>query len=257
MTVFFSDIRNFTNISEQLESTELVSLINEVLTPITNVIHHNQGTIDKYIGDAVMAFWGAPRVTENHATQAVKSALGVVEALATAQDEYREHKWPEIRIGVGLATGYMTVGNMGSAFRLSYTVMGDTVNLGSRLEGLTKNYGVDIIVTEATRDAAPDFLYRKLDLVRVKGKEEAIAIFEPIAELQAASESQRLEVERVEVALSAYRDQRWMEARELFTSLQEENPDSFLYQLYLDRIEQCELEPPPEDWDGVFIFTSK
>ena len=209
MTVFFSDIRNFTNISERLESTELVALINEVLTPITNAIHDNHGTIDKYIGDAVMAFWGAPRSLENHAPLAVKSALEVVQALADAQTNYRAKDWPEIRVGVGLSTGPMTVGNMGSEFRLSYTVMGDTVNLGSRLEGLTKNYGVDIIVSEATMAAAPGFLYRELDLVRVKGKEEAIAIYEPVGIIDAVSSAQCDEVKQVTAALAAYRGQQW------------------------------------------------
>src|SRR5690606_515513 len=128
------------------------------------------GTIDKYMGDAIMAFWGAPLADSLHASRAVKAGLEMVAGMTSLQEQFKAKGWPEIKIGVGLNTGEMTVGNMGSEFRMAYTVMGDAVNLGSRLEGLTKNYGVYIIVSEFTKEKAPEYLYRELDIVRVKGK---------------------------------------------------------------------------------------
>ena len=139
LTVLFSDIRDFTSISESMEAQDLSDMLNEYLTPMTEIIQDTRGTIDKYIGDAVMAFWGAPLRQENHALYAVQSAIKMVEALPAMNEEFRAKGWPEVRIGIGLNTGPMRVGDMGSDFRKAYTVMGDAVNLGARLEGQTKN----------------------------------------------------------------------------------------------------------------------
>ncbi len=152
--------------------------MNQFLTPLTQVIHNHKGTIDKYMGDAIMAFWGAPLRDERHGLHAVQAALDMIRALGEVQEDFKARGWPPIKIGVGLNSGVMSVGNMGSEFRMAYTVLGDAVNLGSRLEGLTKQYGVDIIVSETTKAAAPEYAYRELDRVRVKGKHEPVVIYE-------------------------------------------------------------------------------
>jgi adenylate cyclase len=170
MSVLFSDVRGFTTISESLEPKELTDYINAFLTPITKVIHDNRGTIDKYMGDAVMAFWGAPLQDEQHALHALNAAIGIVERMKSLREDFTRKQWPEIYVGVGVNTGIMNVGNKGSEFRVDYTILGDAVNLGSRLEGLTRVYGVDIITSEFTRHAVPEYEYRELDRVRVKGR---------------------------------------------------------------------------------------
>jgi len=159
MSVLFSDVRGFTTISESLEPKELTDYINAFLTPITKVIHDNRGTIDKYMGDAVMAFWGAPLEDDQHALHALNAAIDIVERMKILRKDFAEKQWPEIYVGVGINTGVMNVGNKGSEFRVDYTILGDAVNLGSRLEGLTKVYGVDIITSEYTKHAVPEFEY--------------------------------------------------------------------------------------------------
>ncbi len=178
LSVLFSDIRGFTSISENLDAVELSDLLNRFLTPMTEVVHHTHGTIDKYMGDAIMAFWGAPMLNTDHAVNAVKAALEMLEVLKKLNKELVEEGSEPLKIGIGVNTGPMCVGNMGSRFRRAYTVMGDAVNLGSRLEGLTKFYGVDLIVSEVTRQAADQYLYREIDLVRVKGKTRPVKIFD-------------------------------------------------------------------------------
>jgi adenylate cyclase len=257
MTVLFSDIRGFTTISEGLTPAQLSELMNAYLTPMTKIIHENRGTIDKYIGDAVMAFWGAPLENKNHAQHALKAAMEMLERLNAIRMEFIERGWPEIYIGVGLNTGMMSVGNMGSEFRLSYTVLGDAVNLGSRLEGLTKAYCVEIIVSETTKDAVPEFVYRELDIVKVKGKDKPIGIYEPIALEEEITDEELDEVKLSSEAISAYRKQDWLNAQLLFKELQEISPERLLYYIYLERIENFMNNPPPADWDGVFVHTSK
>ncbi len=258
MTVFFSDVRGFTTISEAMEDPQdLCDLINEILTPVTHVIHNNKGTIDKYIGDAIMAFWGAPVHTERHAYSAVKAGLEVIKSLAGINARFKLKNWPEVDLGIGLNTGAMVVGNMGSQFRIAYTVMGDTVNLGSRLEGLTKQYGVKMIVSESTLAAAPEFAYRELDRVRVKGKSRPITIYEPIAEWAETSAEQQTVLKLVHQALINYRQQLWNDSEILFQQLHDLFPDDKLYKIYLERIEHYRQNPPEESWDGAFTHTSK
>jgi adenylate cyclase len=258
MTVFFSDVRGFTTISEAMENPQdLCDLINEILTPVTQVIHNHKGTIDKYIGDAIMAFWGAPVHTEQHAYLAIKAGLDVIKSLKGINDSFKLKNWPEVDLGIGLNTGAMVVGNMGSQFRIAYTVMGDTVNLGSRLEGLTKQYGVKMIVSESTVEAAPEFAYRELDRVRVKGKNKPITIYEPIAELAEISPEQQTILDLVHQALSDYRHQRWDKSEATFYQLHELKPDDKLSKIYLERIEHYRETPPEDNWDGVFTHTSK
>jgi len=257
LTVLFSDVRGFTTISEGLDPTQLTELMNEFLTPMTQVIHQHRGTIDKYMGDAIMAFWGAPLHDAQHARNALLAALEMITRLESLQDRFKAKGWPPIKVGVGLNSGEMTVGNMGSKFRLAYTVMGDAVNLGSRLEGLTKEYGVQIIVSEFTRAAVPDFAFRELDCVRVKGKAKPVGIYEPIGPLDQCA-TDLLEVLALhDAALRAYRAQDWLLAGEKFTALQALDPQRDLYELYAKRIAYFQAHPPAADWDGTFTFTTK
>lgn len=256
MSVLFSDVRGFTTISEGLDATELTRMINEFLTPFTYAVQSHRGTIDKYMGDCVMAFWGAPLADEEHARHALLTAFDMLAAVETLDEPFEKKGWPAIRVGVGIASGEMNVGNMGSEFRIAYTVMGDTVNLGSRLEGLTKQYGVDIIVNDKTASLVPDFTFRELDLVRVKGKYEPVAIFEPLGPKAAISAEAAAELKLYVQALEAYRQQQWQLAFDSFQTLRERN-DALLYNVYLDRIERFMGEPPPDDWDGVFEHLSK
>lgn len=257
MTVLFSDVRGFTTISENIPPKELSILINEILTPITHVIHHNSGTIDKYIGDAVMAFWNAPITDKNHAFNAVKAALEFIPVLAQINIEFQKKNWPDIDIGIGVNTGVMSVGNMGSEFRMAYTVMGDAVNLGARLEGLTKQYGVRILVSEFTKQAAPEFSYLKLDIVKVKGKNEPVTIYEPLclaAEITADLEQQTMQFE---LAFEYYVNQCWDKAATILQNLIAHYPDKPLFQLYLDRVNEYANNPPGNNWDGTFTHKTK
>jgi len=256
MSVLFSDVRGFTTISEGLDAIELTRMMNEFLTPFTRAVQDHRGTIDKYMGDCVMAFWGAPLQDPEHARHALLTAFDMIAAVETLDEPFAKKGWPTIRVGVGIASGDMNVGNMGSEFRIAYTVMGDTVNLGSRLEGLTKQYGVDIIVNDRTAELVPDFAFRELDLVRVKGKMEPVAIFEPLGPSDQISADTAAELEQYDAALAAYRQKHWDSAETSFQKLKQRT-DSLLYNVYLDRIERFRQEPPAEDWDGVFAHMSK
>lgn len=256
MSVLFSDVRNFTTISEGLNATELTRLMNEFLTPFTGAIQAHRGTIDKYMGDAVMAFWGAPLADAEHARHALLAALDMLRVVRELDTPFGARGWPKIRVGVGIASGPMNVGNMGSEFRIAYTVMGDTVNLGSRLEGLTKQYGVDIIVSDLTARQVPEFAFRELDLVRVKGKTEPVAIFEPVGRRDQLPAARQQQLVRYETALTAYRDRQWDTAAAAFTTLRQQS-DDLLYNVYLNRISNFRQCPPPEDWDGVFDHQNK
>ena len=257
MTVLFSDVRGFTTISEGMDPKQLTQLMNALLTPMTRVIHKNRGTIDKYMGDAIMSFWGAPLADSEHARHALYAAMEMMDELKIMQAEFRQRGWPEVNIGIGLNTGNMNVGNMGSEFRMAYTVLGDAVNLGSRLEGLTKNYGVNIIVSETTRTEIPEFAFRELDLVRVKGKNEPVAIFEPIGHKNDLDKEVLSELTAYKQALLNFRAQSLDKAEVDFFNLNRDYPNRFLYQVYLDRIAFYRSEPPGDDWDGVFTHTSK
>ncbi|HEX7030547.1 MAG TPA: adenylate/guanylate cyclase domain-containing protein [Gammaproteobacteria bacterium] len=257
MSVLFSDVRGFTGVSEGLDPKQLAQLMNEFLTPLTRAIHERRGTIDKYMGDAVMAFWGAPLPDAEHASHAVAAALDMVGVMRGLGSEFRAKGWPALQVGIGVNTGPMNVGNMGSEFRMAYTVMGDAVNLGSRLEALTRTYAVDIIVSESTRDAAPEFAYLELDRVQVKGKAEAVTIFEPLGLRDTLPKDSKQLRSRHKQALMLYRQQQWDAAEREFFSLAQSHPDKPLYRLYLDRIAHFRNHPPPAGWDGVFTFSTK
>ena len=257
LSVLFSDIRSFTSISEGMNPKELTQLMNEYLGAMTEVIRHRRGTLDKYIGDAIMAFWGAPVADSAHARNAVLAALEMQQAVAALSAPFKARGWPELHIGVGVNTGLMTVGDMGSPVRKAYTVMGDAVNLASRLEGITKEYGVGIVVGERTRALLPDFACRELDRVRVKGKDEPVSIYEPWGLQAELSGERQAELTTWGAALEAYRDCRWDQADSLLQTLLQEQPGSHLYHLYRERIAALRLAPPALPWDGVTVFKTK
>lgn len=257
LTVMFCDMRGFTKMSEQMEPTQLQGLLNDVFSRLTDLIRANRGTIDKYMGDCVMAFWGAPVDTPNHAHLAVKTAMEMANAVRKINEEHRAKGIPEIGIGIGLNTGTMCVGDMGSDIRRSYTVIGDSVNLGSRLEGLSKAYGVDIVVSESTRKLAPDFAWQELDKVRVKGKEQAVAIFWPVAPADRLDPDTAAELKAWNSFLKSYRAQDWDQCDVQALNLQRMNAKKYLYQLYSERVASMRLLPFDPGWDGATNFETK
>ena len=257
LTVLFSDVRGFTTISEGLSPDQLAALMNEYLGAMTEVIRDHRGTLDKYIGDAIMAFWGAPVADAEHASRAVVTALEMQQRLLALNVDLSAKGWPALKIGVGLNTGPMTVGDMGSPVRKAYTVMGDAVNLGSRLESITKQYGVGIIVGEGTYELVKEqFVFRQLDRVRVKGKAEPVGIFEPLGATGAVEAQVLADLALWQRALQAYRGQDWDAAVALLDELQATRAH-YLYELYLKRIAQYRADPPAPDWDGVTTFETK
>lgn len=249
MTILFSDIRGFTTLSEALTPQELTQLLNDYLTAMTDIIMAHNGVVDKYIGDAVMAFWGAPLDNANQATDACTSAVKMIQELTELNKTF-PHK---LNIGIGLNTGTVVVGNMGSKKRFNYTVMGDDVNLASRLESLTKYYGVQTIVSEATRKECPDLLFRELDLVIVKGKKEPRRIFELIAE--ETSEPLQKALKFFEQGRLAYTKGDWEKAITCFekaVTVHNDGPSK----LFIERCKKLRKHPP-KDWNGVYQFESK
>jgi len=257
MSILFSDVRGFTSISEGLDPKELTLLMNEFLTPLSRVVYKHRGTIDKYMGDCIMAFWGAPLPDVNHARNAILAGIEMQATLKALQPHFRERGWPEIRVGVGINSGRVSVGNMGSEVRVAYTVMGDAVNLASRLEGITKQYGVGIIVGENTRNAVTDLVYRELDHVRVKGKDKPVAIYEPVGLLTEVSKAVQDEVKLFHEVRRLYRKQDWDQAELQLMNLQRMSPDTALYEIYVERVTYFRKTPPAADWDGVFVFQTK
>lgn len=257
LTVMFCDMRGFTKMSEQMEPTQLQELLTGVFSQLTSIIRGNRGTIDKYMGDCVMAFWGAPVETPDHATLAVKSALEMASAVRGINADHRARGLPEIGIGIGLNTGTMCVGDMGSNIRRAYTVIGDAVNLGSRLEGLSKAYGVEIVVSQTTREQATSFAWQELDRVRVKGKEQAVSILWPMSASTQLTDAANTEFKTWVLFLRAYRAQNWDQADVLLLNLTRMNAEKFLYQMYSERVAFMRLLPFDPEWDGATNFETK
>ena len=256
LTVLFSDIRSFTNISETLSAQELKHMLNSYFTPITKEIFDRNGTIDKYVGDMVMAFWGAPVDDPDHRAHAVTAALNMQRITEELKVEFKQQGLPEVNIGVGVNTGLMNVGDMGSSYRRSYTVLGDAVNLGSRLESITKFYGAKILIGEDTYDHISGFVCRFTDRIQVKGKEEAIRVYEPLG-LEGQVEQRILdEIEQYNQAYQLYLNRDWDAAQKSFRALYE-NHTLKLYQVYIERIDDLKQQTLPDDWDGTFRHTSK
>lgn len=257
ITVFFSDVRGFTTISEKLDASALSDLLNSYLTPMTDIIFKNKGTLDKYMGDAIMAFFGAPVTYNDHAKYACRSALQNIDKLKELQKEYQRKGLPMIDVGIGLNTGEMSVGNMGSETVRNYTVMGDAVNLGARLEGINKQYGTRVIISEFTeKEIRGDFLTREIDWVRVKGKAEPVRIYELMHEGKTDTQTEDL-VKYFNDGFNHYHEQRWNQALACFAQGLDINPSDAVSKLYVQRCKDFQATPPPEKWDGVFVMTTK
>ncbi|MSQ70772.1 MAG: adenylate/guanylate cyclase domain-containing protein [Betaproteobacteria bacterium] len=257
LTVLFSDIVGFTSISESLEPKDLALFINEYLTSMSLVIRNHRGTLDKYIGDAIMSFWGAPVTDAEHARQGVLAGIAMQKKLLEINEMIRSKGWPEIRIGIGLNSGVMRVGDMGSKVRRAYTVMGDPVNLASRLEGLTRIYKVGILVGESVKIRVKDVVFREIDRVKVKGKDEPVVIFEPIGLESEIEKGKSDELKLWQQALRLYRAQDWDQAELQLMNLKRMDPGCGLYELYTQRIAAHRVHPPGQDWDGVTKFETK
>ncbi len=266
LSVMFCDMRNFTRVSEQLQPEDVRALVNRFFSTMTTAIRQQRGTLDKYIGDAIMAFWGAPLADPAHAVHAVQAALAMVERLGPLNAELQRRALPEIGLGIGINTGVVCVGDMGSDLRRSYSVMGDAVNLASRIEALTRHYGVSILVGQATREAAGDALrWIEVDLVRVKGKQQSVTLFTPASAAAAADPPFEAEIRAWCLALEAYRHQHWDQAeaflRELKAhSLKTRSTGSLFDGLaarFDERLTQYRGTPPSPDWDGAHTFDSK
>jgi adenylate cyclase len=258
LTILFSDVRGFTSISEALKPEELREYINEYLTDMSGIIRsRHRGTLDKYIGDAIMAFWGAPVDDAQHARNGVLAALDMQKERRILNEKFAARGWPTLNIGVGVNSGNVRVGDMGSQVRRAYTVMGDPVNVASRLEGRTKGYGVGILVGEATRSQIKDVVFREVDRIKVKGKDEAVTIYEPLG---LDSEVERKVLDELKLwnqALRAYRAQQWDQVEVGLLNLQRMSPDCGLYRVYVDKVAEKRRSSPPADWDGVAVFDEK
>jgi adenylate cyclase len=257
LTVLFSDIRGFTTVSEKMSPEELVHLLNEYLTAMTNMVFKYDGLLDKYMGDAVMAVFGAPLDQPDHAFRACRTALGMMEELKKLQKKWAEEGKPVLDIGIGINSGDMVVGNMGSDMRFDYTVMGDMVNLGSRLEGVNKEYGTNVIISEYTYNDVKDELFcRELDSVIVKGKKLPVKIYELLGERKDAEKWEK-SVGLFKEGLLKYRQGLWDEAIVSFRKVLEVKPDDAPSSLYIKRCEELKKKPPEGLWDGVFTMTRK
>ena len=258
LSILFSDVRGFTSISEALKPEELREYINQYLTDMSGIIRSKyRGTLDKYIGDAIMAFWGAPVEDPQHARNGVLAALDMQKECKILNDKFAARGWPTIKIGVGVNSGNVRVGDMGSQVRRAYTVMGDAVNVASRLEGRTKYYGVGILVGEPTKNAVKDVVFKEIDRIKVKGKDEAVGIFEPLGLESEVERKQQDEIKLWHQALRAYRAQQWDQIEVNLINLQRMNPQCELYTLYANRVAQFRRTPPAAGWDGVTAFDEK
>jgi adenylate cyclase len=258
MTVLFSDIRGFTTISESLEPEKVVQILNVYLTRMTDIVFRHQGTVDKYMGDAIMAFWGAPKAQPDHARLACQAALEMMQELDRLNAEFERESIPRLNIGIGLNTGFMAVGNMGSARRFDYTVMGDSVNLASRLEALNKEYGTNVIVAETTlAEAGREMRTRFLDLVAVKGKREPSAVYELLVSDGRHDSEQAEALAAYERGIVQYRAGAYRDALVHFEHAQRLNGHDSVSAVYAERCRALIENPPPPDWDGVFVMTHK
>jgi adenylate cyclase len=257
LTVMFSDIRDFTTLSEGLTPDELVNLLNQYLSAMTDILFRNLGTLDKYIGDAIMAFWGSPFPQQDHAHCACRCALEMIASLEELNHKWEKQGGRRIAIGIGLNTGPVNVGNMGSDKRLAWTVMGDNVNLASRLEGMTKQYRSRVIISESTYDQVADqFVGREVDRIRVKGKKKPVVIYELLAPISERDAYAAL-LTKYNAALDVYRSQNWQEATGMFGELLAAYPDDGPTQVLLQRCVEFLEEAPESDWDGVYVMKSK
>jgi adenylate cyclase len=258
LTLLFADVRGFTSISEALSPEELREYINEYLTEMSVIIRSRyRGTLDKYIGDAIMAFWGAPVDDPQHARNGVLAAFEMQKACSALNAKFAARGWPILKIGIGVNSGAVRVGDMGSRVRRAYTAMGDAVNVASRLEGRTKGYGVGILVGEATRELVNDVVFREVDRIKVKGRDEALTVYEPLGREGELDKGRLDELRLWNQTLRAYRGRQWDQVEVSLLNLQRMNPGCELYRVYADRVAEKRRAAPPQDWDGVTAFAEK
>ncbi len=261
VSVLFADIKGFTALCESAAPEAVLTLLNRYLSAITKVIEDNHGVVDKYTGDSVMALFGAPLTRPNDAQNAVQAALDIQQCMVQLNKIHREEGTGLMEAGIGVHTGLVVAGNLGSQNRLNYTVIGDSVNLSARLEGLTRIYNTANIVSAACVQHAPDFAYRELDLVQVAGKSEPVRIYEAVGPKSTITNQQQQELHAFADALVAYRAQRWDEATQKFEQLQltiaESARGNSLYSVYLERMTYLPKRELPPDWNGVFAFNRK
>ena len=258
LTILFSDVRGFTSISEALSPEHLREYINEYLTDMSNIIRGKyRGTLDKYIGDAIMAFWNAPVEDKDHPRNGVLAALEMLRECGALNEKFTARGWPTLKIGIGVNSGNVRVGDMGSKERRAYTAMGDAVNVASRLEGRTKYYGVGILLGEATRTLVKDVVFKEIDKIKVKGKDAAITIYEPLG-LEAEVEKKVLdELKLWHQTIRLYRSRQWDQVEVNLLNLHRMNPGCALYELYAKEAAGKRRNPPPAEWDGVTVFDEK
>jgi len=258
LTVMFSDIRGFTSISEKLSPEELVHLLNEYLTAMTDMVFKYDGLLDKYIGDAIMAVFGAPLDQPDHALRACRTGIGMMSELRRLRERWAAEGRPDINIGIGINTGDMVVGNMGSQMRFDYTVMGDSVNLASRLEGAGKEYGTAILISEETyRQARAAVEVRELDLLQVKGKQVPVRIYELMAKKEGLDAERKRVCALFAEGLDLYRKQEWDGAASRFSQVLELAPEDGPSKTFIRRCQSYRGNPPSPGWDGVYRLTTK
>jgi len=256
ITIQFSDIRSFTSLSEKLTPTQVTNLLHDYLTPMTRIITEHEGTLDKFIGDAVMAFWNAPLDIENHQEKSLEAALIQMDKLDDLNELFIEKYGFTIAVGLGIHSGPVRVGNMGSADLFDYTLIGDNVNLASRLEGLTKFYGQKLVVSQTIVDACEGkYYFRILDSVQVKGKKEPVTIY--TAYPLGTAKMRDAELKKYEEAHTLYLNMRFDEARVIFEELKALEIEPLLYDIYIERCNHLKEEHPDDDWDGVFTHKTK
>jgi class 3 adenylate cyclase len=258
ISVYFSDIRGFTTLSEGMEPERLVELLNEYLSAMTEIVERHAGYVDKYIGDAILAIWGAPLPAPDHAVRACRAAIEMRDRLAALRPVFQERYGVELHARAGVNTTAAVVGNVGSRQKTNYTALGDGVNLASRLEGANKAFGTAILCGDATRAAAGDgFAWRAVDLLRVKGKREGVPVHELVGLAAGLSPADRARIGRWEAAHALARQRRFDEACDAFTHLAAERPEDGLAALWSERSRTLAAAPPPPDWDGVHELHEK
>lgn len=257
LTVMFCDMKGFTTLAETMAPQQLQELLNEVFSRLSAVVRRHRGTIDKYMGDCLMAFWGAPTPAPDHAARAVHAAMDIVAEVQAINREHLARGWLAIGVGVGLSTGPMRVGDMGSDIRRSYTVIGDAVNLGARLEGLSRVYGVDIVASDRTREQVPEVAWHEIDRVRVKGKAQAVAVHLPLGPADALDEEGRQEQAQWRAFRQAWLARDWDACQALLDALLSRHAKKVLYQHWVQRVALARQSPPPAQWDGATDFDTK
>ena len=258
ITAFFSDVQGFTSISEALTPNEIVELLNEFLTEMTDIIFKHEGTVDKFEGDAIIAFFGAPNVLKNHAERTCIACIKMQKRLSELREKWKENDKPQLKMRIGLCTGSAVVGNMGSKNRMDYTMMGDTVNTAARLEGINKIYGIYTLISETTFIAAGSSIAtREIDTIYVVGKNEPVTIYQLLGKASDVDDLMQKVNQHYAAGLHAYRNQNWDKAIKLFNAALKISPDDGPSNTMIDRSKKFKSNPPGKNWNGSYTVTTK